>query len=116
MRKLTVKIIIAVTYIALLTIAGLLIFHSSYLGWNGTNGYRAWPCAMGYGSIGGIMMILWIVVIGALIYMIFKVVTEKKFLPANTMAKSDAMEILKQRYAKGEISKADFESMKQTLR
>jgi putative membrane protein len=57
------------------------------------------------------MMVLWIVVIGALIYMIIKAGSEGKFSPAKT----DALEVLKQRYAKGEISKADFESMNQTL-
>ena len=112
MRKLTVKMIVGIISIALLIIAGLLLFHSSYLGWNGINGYRAWPCAMGYGSIGGIMMILWVVVIGALAYWIFKVASEGKFSPA----KADALDVLKKRYAKGEISKADFESMKETLR
>ncbi|MBW1815303.1 MAG: SHOCT domain-containing protein [Deltaproteobacteria bacterium] len=66
---------------------------------------------MGNGSIGGIMMLLWIVVIGALIYMIIKVGSERKYSPAET----NAIEVLKERYAKGEISKADFESMKQTL-
>jgi len=97
---------------ALLTIAGLLIFHSSYLGWNGVNGYRTWPCAMSYGSIGGIMMVLWIVVIGAIIYMIFKAAKDGSY---SLIKSSSALEVLKQRYAKGEISKADFESIKQTL-
>jgi putative membrane protein len=110
MKKINVKIIIIITG-ALLALAGLLVFHSSYLGWNGYNGYRTWPCAMGYGSIGGIMMLLWIVVIGALIYMIFKAGSDGKF----SLAKTDALEVLKQRYAKGEISKAAFESMKRTL-
>jgi putative membrane protein len=110
MKKANVKMIIIISG-ALLAIAGLLFFHSSYLGWNGLNGYRTWPCAMGNGSIGGIMMLLWIFVIGALIYMIIKAGSDGKFSPA----KADAVDILKQRYAKGEISKANFESMKQTL-
>ena len=110
MKKPNVRINIIISG-ALLVIAGLLIFHSSYLGWNGLNGYRTWPCVMGYSSIGGIMMVLWIVVIGALIYMIIKMGPEWKYSPAKT----EAVEVLKQRYAKGEISKADFESMKQTL-
>jgi len=110
MKKPNVKIIIIISG-ALLVITGLLIFNSAYLGWNGYNGYRTWPCAMGNGSIGGIMMLLWIVVIGALIYMIIKVGSERKYSPAET----NAIEVLKERYAKGEISKADFESMKQTL-
>ncbi len=110
MKKQNIKIIIIITG-ALLVIAGLLVFHSSYLGWNGMHGYRTWPCVMNYGSIGGIMMLLWIVVIGALIYMIFKLGSERKDLSAE----SNALELLKQRYAKGEISKDDFESMKKTL-
>jgi len=110
MNKTNIKIIFIIAG-ALLAIAALLVFHSSYLGWNGYNGYRTWPCAMGYGSIGGMMMVLWIVVIGALIYMIVKVGSERKYSPAET----DAVEVLKQRYAKGEISKVDFESIRQTL-
>lgn len=109
MKKKNLKIIIIAG--AVLTIAAMLAFHLSYLGWNGVNDYRTWPCAMGNGSIGGIMMVLWIIVIGALTYMIIKAGSEGKFLPSKT----DSVEILKQRYAKGEISKADFESMKQTL-
>lgn len=111
MKKTRIKIIITIISAALLTIAGLLIFHSSYLGWNGMNGYRAWPCPMGYGSIGGIMMVLWIIVIGALIYWIIKMGSEGKF----SSTEPNALEVLKQRYAKGEISKDEFESMKQTL-
>jgi len=110
MKKANIKIIVIITG-ALLAIAGLLVFHSSYLGWNGMHGYRTWPCAMSYGSIGGIMMVLWIVVIGALIYMIVKVGSERK----DSQAESNAFDVLKQRYAKGEISKADFDAMKHTL-
>ncbi|MCJ7773613.1 MAG: SHOCT domain-containing protein [Desulfobacterales bacterium] len=111
MKKTNLKIIIIIAGVALVAIAALLAFHSTYLGWNGYNGYRAWPCAMRSGSIGGIMMLLWIVVVGALIYMIVRIGSSR----SNSPGEVDALEVLKQRYAKGEISKAEFESMKQTL-
>lgn len=77
---------------------------------------------MGYGfGFGGIFMILfW----GLLIWAIVALVRGNGFGSGccgghghghNHGGKNDALEILKQRYAKGEISKEEFESMKKDL-
>lgn len=78
--------------------------------------YRGWP-AQGFWGIGGpiVMMILGALFIGVLIY--FAVVYSKN---SNSRFGRDpeeesALDIVKKRYAKGEISKDEYESMKKSL-
>lgn len=64
------------------------------------------------GGFGGIFMILlWVLIIVGIIYLVKLVAggtkTEKK--------REDALEILKKRYARGEISKEEFEEKKKDL-
>ena len=64
---------------------------------------------MGWG-LGGIMMILFWFGLVWLIVWIVREVSDKK-----TNHDSKALEILKERYAKGEISKEEFETKKKDL-
>ncbi len=63
----------------------------------------------GYG--GGIMMILILIVVAFVIYLLVK--NSSKY---GTSVHEDAVDILKKRYAKGEISKAEFDTMKLELK
>jgi putative membrane protein len=71
-----------------------------------------WGHMMHYGYGGGFMWLLFIVIIGVLIYLVLQ----------NAKAKGNAgvsgetpLDILKKRYAKGEITKDEFERMKKDL-
>jgi len=73
------------------------------------NGFGGWSNMMGWFG-GGIMMILFWV---ALIYFIVWLVRNNKTNGADNGKK--ALDILKERYAKGEIDKKEFEEKKKDL-
>lgn len=72
------------------------------------NGYGGWGNMMGFWG-GGIMMVLFWV---AVIYFIVWLVRNNKM---NMSDNKKALEILKERYAKGEIDKKEFEEKKKDL-
>ncbi len=67
---------------------------------------------MGYNyyAYGGFIMIFWIIILILIIYILFRVFNNQGFNFG-----SDSLEILKKRYAKGEISKKEFDQMKKEL-
>ena len=70
----------------------------------------------GMGWFGGIFMILfWVIIIVGLVIFVRWLIqtTGRKDLAANSS--SNALEILKERYARGDIDKGQFESMKRDL-
>lgn len=73
-------------------------------------------CWGGWGFGGGIIMFVWIILIVLAIYWIVKSVgksnTEKQQIEQQP---ETAMDILKKRYARGEISKEEFEERKRDL-
>jgi len=64
----------------------------------------------GFGGIG--MIIFWIVILAALVYFVKYLVTQDKHHEGDT----GAMEILKKRYASGEISKDEFNRLRHELK
>lgn len=81
-----------------------------------------WPNMMGgyYGGIGWIGMILSfiffiLIIIGIILFIVWLV--KRATHPGTEQSKtnSKALEVLKERYAKGEISKEQFESIKKDL-
>ena len=73
-----------------------------------------WDHMMGYGSYGGLFMwLIWIVITGLIAYFIIGW-SQKKNRPAAPAAEKP-LEILKRRYAAGEISKAEFEELKKDV-
>jgi putative membrane protein len=65
------------------------------------------------GFMGGFMWIFWIVVIVGLVFLIKWIVQQNK--PVESKLEENSLEILKKRYAKGEIDKQEFEQKKRDL-
>ncbi len=97
----------------LMMITGFLVSCTgeSYYGPQGTVG---WGHMMHYGfGYGGMFMwIIFLIVIGLLIYFFVQAQKTKSQTPAQNESHLD---ILKKRYAKGEIAKEEYEKMKKDL-
>ncbi|HEY4599932.1 MAG TPA: SHOCT domain-containing protein [Cerasibacillus sp.] len=70
---------------------------------------------MGYGWFGVFWMIIFILLIIALIYLVVKVIQNNKHENEKS-APNDALNILKERYAKGEITDEEYEHKKRILK
>jgi len=66
---------------------------------------------MGYGIYGGIFM--WILLVAVAVALIYYIFARNKNNP--DFSKEDSMEILKKRYARGEISKEEFDRIKKEI-
>lgn len=84
-------------------------------GWNGFDGM--YNMMGGYGVFGwGFMIFFWILVILGIVYLM-RLISEKNEPEKNEPVKLEksAMDILKERYAKGEINKEEFDAKKKDL-
>jgi putative membrane protein len=72
----------------------------------GIGGYGMMGFGMGFGWI--FMIVFW----GALIWIVVALVNQSQ---SNTRKDEDALEILRKRYAKGEITKKQYEEMRKEL-
>ncbi|MDP2983280.1 MAG: SHOCT domain-containing protein [Candidatus Latescibacter sp.] len=74
-----------------------------------------WGCMHGFGwgglFMGFFMLVFWIVIIGAA-YVIIRNISHKG---GGIISSETPLDILKKRYARGEISKEEFEQMKRDL-
>ena len=75
---------------------------------------RGWGHMIGYGNNGGTLMwLIWIIILGAIVYLIFNrsEISGKLGDPATERPE----DIIKRRYAKGEISKEEFDRLKKDI-
>jgi putative membrane protein len=82
--------------------------------WGHGPGMMGWGSGMGW--FGGIiMLIFWIAVIVGVILLIRWLIISTRTTGHGTSSGESALEILKKRYARGEIDKQEFEEKKQDL-
>lgn len=99
--------------LSLMMISGLLVSCAGE-GYFGPQGPNGWGPMMHYGfGYGGMFMwIIFLIVIGLLIYFISQTQKTKGQTPTQNVSPLD---ILKRRYAKGEVTKDEYEKMKKDL-
>jgi putative membrane protein len=78
-------------------------------GWDRGGNY---VCGFGYGYGGMFMWILFLIVLGVAIYFIVQSTKSKN---VSGQAQETPLDIMKKRYAKGEITKEEFDRMKKEL-
>ena len=71
-----------------------------------------WGHMMGYGYGGGFMWLIVLVLVGVVIYFLLQASKSKGSAGSTT---ETPLDILKKRYAKGEIDKEEFDRMKEDL-
>lgn len=72
--------------------------------WDG--GYYGWGWGMGFG-----MVIFWVLVIVGIVYLVRALIGAER----RGIKEESALDILKKRYARGEISKEEFEEKKKDI-
>lgn len=69
-----------------------------------------------FGFIGGIfMLILWIIIIAAILWTVREYIHYDRMRWKNGYKDNKALDLLKERYVKGEIDKAEYEEKKKDL-
>ena len=94
-------------------------FGLAYAQRGGRGGWESCPFSMGgygMGWFGGIfMLVFWILIIVGIVFLIRWLIHSTKGGTGGTQSGSRAMEILKERYARGEINKEEYEEKKRDL-
>ena len=90
-----------------------------YAQWGGRGNWETCPFSMGgygMGWFGGIfMLVFWILIIVGIVFLIRWLIHSSKGQAVGTQSGARAMDILKERYARGEINKEEFEEKKKDL-
>jgi putative membrane protein len=104
------------------TTALMMLFFSSteaLADWGDRQGWQMGPGMMGgwgMGWFGGVfMMIFWVLVLVGLIFLIKYLIQSTNRVKSDAGGGNNALEILKERYARGEIDTAEFEEKKKAL-
>lgn len=97
----------------LMVITGLLVSCTGE-SYYGPQGHGGWNHMMGYGGYGGIFMLIILIVIAVVIIFIVTNRSKTTGNSKNTTGESPT-EILKKRYAKGEITKEEFDRLKKEI-
>ena len=106
---------IYISFIIFLILLGpLSLFNYAFAGWGNYNGWHMGPGMMGGWGMGWIMLVFWILVLVGLI-LIIKWLLQMSSGDKKLTGGSRAIDILKERYARGEINKAEFQAIKKDL-
>ena len=109
------KKIIHISFITFVLLLGLISLSDYALaGWGDYNGWHMGPGMMGGWGMGWIMLLFWILVLVGLI-LIIKWLLQMTSGDKKPTGSGRAIDILKERYARGDISKAEFQAIKKDL-
>ncbi len=92
--------------------------HYYYFGYGDSSWNMPRHMMMGGGGMGIIMILFWVVLLTAVILLVSGLMTRRSVADQNNgepLADSDALKILNQRYASGEISKIEYKIMRKDL-
>ena len=113
-RKTTTLLSLGVS--AVLIAAGVWFLYNNNTGiWPGSSRWEFGHHGMMGGGMGIVMIIFWVVLIAAFALLISGAINAIRDSKHNTGNAPDPIEILKQRYARGEINKAEYEEKQQGL-
>ena len=101
---------IIVAVLVILSVVPGLIWGGQYGSW----GMMGPGMMGGYGAM-GFMGIFWIVIIGLIVWAVAAAARPGASMGSDSAATTSALEILKKRYARGEINKEEFEERKKDL-
>ncbi len=102
-------------FITFLLLLGLMSFFNYALaGWGDYNNWHMGPGMMGGWGMGWIMLLFWILVLVGLI-LIIKWLLQMTSGDKKLTGGGSAIDILKERYARGEIDKTEFQAIKKDL-
>ena len=105
------KLNFAITSIIIgVIVAGAVFVARNYLSvsWNEFGGYHMGSGMMGYGGMGIMMLVFWGLVLVVLILLISRLLPLNQSKFNDPVDRPDAIELLKQRFAKGEIDRSEF--------
>jgi putative membrane protein len=95
---------------------GMMGGYRPYGGYGGMMGYGGYGYGYGFNWLGAIVrIIVFLIFLGLIAFGIYYLVGGGRLAPTSPAPSSRHLEILKERYAKGEITKEDYERMKQEL-
>jgi putative membrane protein len=113
-RKTSILLSLGVSALLLSAAIWFLYSHGSGM-WAGQGQWDMGYHHMMGGGMGIVMIIFWIVLIGAFILLISGAVNSIRTSPKNDGQMQKPLDILKQRYARGEIDRAEYEDKRRTL-
>ena len=113
-RKTSTLLSLGVSAVLIAAAIGLLYRHNAGM-WIGNGGWGLGYHHMMGGGMGIVMIIFWIVLIGAFILLISGAINGIRASQKNDDEVQNPLEILKQRYARGEIDRAEYEDKRRTL-
>jgi|Deesub1362A_J573_1020465.scaffolds.fasta_scaffold24899_2 putative membrane protein len=91
-------------------------FAQGYGGWGMGPGMMGWGMGYGMGWLWAVLMVVfWIAVIVGIVFLIRWLILSTKTPSQHGRQEESALDILKKRYARGEIDKEEFEQRKKDL-
>lgn len=106
------------TFTSLFAFASLTVLASAVYAQGQAQGYDRWPGMMGWGCGMGwpwpiMMFVFWIAMVGGFVFIARRLTSAQR--GRGGASDESALDILKKRYAKGEVGKDEFEKIKKDI-